>query len=68
MEEKKINEGERAQMLKKKVYKERGRERERQRETERQRSGENQIGGQADGWEPHPGLLPLCLLCPLISS
>lgn len=51
MEEKKINEDERSRN-------ERG--------TEEWRETDER-GGQADGWKPHPGLLPLCQLSSVIS-
>lgn len=63
MEEGKINESERAQTRKKErsVYI----WRERERETEEWRQSE-ETSSQADGWEPHPGLFPLCPLSPEI--
>lgn len=51
MEEKKINAGERSRN---------------ERETEEWREADETVG-RADGWKPHPGLLPLCLLSSVIS-
>lgn len=38
----------------------------RAREAEMRERETDETGGQADGWKPHPGLLPPCLLSSVI--